>query len=229
MNHDSPDVTRRLQPHLLPGLPAVERLVRSISPGGALPVVRLSRSDPQHRRIRRRNRDVANRRHALLIEHRLPRRAIVRCFPHASRSRAHVHDVRIALHHCEIINAPAHRRGTNLPKFQVFELIVRIRLVAGRRQRAYRQRAKNRRTSQNRPQSIPRMLHFHPPVYKARHLTPAGPDNASNCFERQTNSLRIQTRGAAASFHSPAILHIPLCLCMQLIACPRLQIPTTAC
>jgi len=186
---------------------------------------------PTHtnRRVRRRNRDVANRRHALLIEHRLPRRAVVRCFPNASRSRAHVHDVRIALHHCEIINAPAHRRGTNLRNSRFLNLSVGFGWSPGAASAAYRQRAKNRRTSQHRPQSIPRMLHFHPPVYKARHLTPAGPDNASKCFERHTNSLRIQTRGAAASFHSPAILLIPLCLRMQLIACPCLQIRLTTC
>src|SRR5437016_12650528 len=123
MDHDSPDVARGFEPHSLPGLPAVERLVRSIAPGGTLPVVRFARSDPHDGRVRRGNRDVANRRDPLLVEYRLPCRAVVRGFPYASRSRAHVHDVRIALHDCEIVDAPAHRRGTNLPEFKILEFI----------------------------------------------------------------------------------------------------------
>src|SRR6266550_1151108 len=205
MNHDSPDVARGLQPHLLPGLPAVERLVRSIAPGGALPVVRLSCPDPHHRGVRRRNRNVANRRHALFIEYRLPRGAVVSRFPHAPRSRAHVHDVRIALHDCEIVDAPAHRRGANLAEFQILELIGGIWLVAGHGQRAHRQRAKNRRTSQNRPPSIPCMLHFHPPVCKARLITPAGPHSASNVLKEQTNPLQRQTCRPTAPFHDSVI------------------------
>jgi hypothetical protein len=103
---------------------------------------------------------------------------------------ADVHDIRIALHHCEVVDAPAHRRGADLPEFEIFELIGGIRLVAGRRQRGHRQRAKNRPTSQNRPQSIPRMLHFHPPVCKVRHLTPARPYHASSVLKGQTNPLQ---------------------------------------
>src|SRR3979490_2698371 len=84
MNHDSPDVPGRLQTHFFPAFPAVERLVRPIAPGGALPVVRLPPFGPHHGRVGRCNGDVANRRYALLVEYRLPRRAIVRRLPYAT-------------------------------------------------------------------------------------------------------------------------------------------------
>src|SRR5882762_6506780 len=223
MNHDSPDVARRLQPHLLPGLPAVERLVRTIAPGGALPVVRLASSDPHHGGVRRRNRDVANRRHALFIEYRLPRRAVVRCFPHAPRCRAHVHNVRIALHHREIVDAPSHRRGADLAEFQIFELIGGTWLLAGRRQRTHGQRTKNHRTSQNRPQRILGMLHFHLPRCKARHITPAGPYSAANVLTGKPNHLHRQTRRATASFHACVIL---LIVAQSAHATQRLPLPS---
>ncbi len=166
MNYDAPDVPGRLQPHPLPGLSAIERLVRSIAPGGALPVVRFARSDPDDRRVGRRNRDVADRRYAFLIEDRLPGCAIVGCFPNATRSGADVHDVRIALYHGEIIDAPAHRRGANLAEFQILEFIRGTWLVGGRSHPNHRQRAERGSANQNRLKSIPRMLHFHPPVCK---------------------------------------------------------------
>src|SRR5207247_6290276 len=56
-------------------------------------------------------------------------RSVIGCFPNAPRSRAHIHNVRIALHHSEIIDAPAHGRGANLPEFQALEFIGGIRLV----------------------------------------------------------------------------------------------------
>src|SRR6266576_864451 len=104
-----------------------------------------------------------------------------------------------------IVDAPAHRRGANLAEFQILELIGGIWLVAGRGQRAHRQRAKNRRTSQNRPPSIPCMLHFHPPVCKARLITPAGPHSASNVLKEQTNPLQRQTCRPTAPFHDSVI------------------------
>src|ERR1700682_2974980 len=79
--------------------------------------------------------------------------------------------------------AKSSMRPPMVAEFKILELIGGIWLVAGRRQRAHRQRAKNHRTSQNRPQSIPCMLHFHPPRSKARHITPAGSHSASNVLK----------------------------------------------
>src|SRR5260370_7365335 len=72
MNHDAPDVPRGLQPHLLPGLSAVERLVCSIAPGGALPVVRLAGTDPNHGRGRTPDGDAPTGQYTLFINYRFP-------------------------------------------------------------------------------------------------------------------------------------------------------------
>ncbi len=76
MNHNASDVMGRAQPHVLPGLSAVQRLVRAVAPRRTLPVVRLARSDPHDRGVGRRNRNVANRRHhvvpLLLVFHTPP-------------------------------------------------------------------------------------------------------------------------------------------------------------
>src|SRR6266478_3816396 len=166
MNHDSSDVPRGLQPHFFPGLAAIDRFVRSVAPGGALPVVWLAGTDPNHGRVRGGDGDVADGRDTLLIKYWFPSRAVVRCLPYAARSCAHIHDVGIALHHCEIINAPAHRRGAKFAEFQVFEFIGGIRLVAGSGLRANSPSAQRRRANQSYPQGFPRMLHFNPPCAK---------------------------------------------------------------
>src|SRR5258707_8728381 len=68
MYDNSPDVARRFEPdHLLPGLPGVERFVRAIAPGGALPVVGLARPDPDNGGVRGCDCGVANGREGLPI------------------------------------------------------------------------------------------------------------------------------------------------------------------
>src|SRR5207247_7174254 len=89
-------------------------------------------------------------------------RSVIGCFPNAPRSRAHIHNVRIALHHSEIIDAPAHGRGANLPEFQALEFIGGIRLVGRCHLRNRRQRSERGRANQNRSKSTPNMLHFNP-------------------------------------------------------------------
>src|SRR5882724_673039 len=132
MNNDPANMSRRLQPpHFLPGLSAVEGFVRSIAPGGALAVVRLTRADPHHGRVRRSNRDVTYCRYAFLVEYRFPRRAVVGGFPNAAGSRADIHDVWIALHYGEIVDSPAHRGRAKFPEFQILECIGGVWLIAG--------------------------------------------------------------------------------------------------
>src|SRR5205823_5100837 len=117
------------------------------------------------------------------------------------------------------------------PEFKILEFIGGIWLVAGRRQRAHGQRAKNRPTSQNHPQSIPGMLHFHPPRYKARQDTPAGPSSASNVFKRANQPApktdaprgRFVSRLRNSTVPSPRATHGLSC---SVLFCPGLQIPT---
>src|SRR5260370_17304989 len=173
MNHDSPDVPRRLQPHFFPSLAAIERLVSAVAPGGALTVVRLARPDPHHCGVRRCDGDVADGRDTLLVEYRFPGRAVVRRFPYATRGCANVHDVGIALHDCEIIDAPAHRRRAKLAEFQILEFIGGIRLVARGLLRALPPNSNAPPPRQNYPPTIPHSLHFLPPLSNSPLLTPA--------------------------------------------------------
>src|SRR5206468_2344112 len=89
----------------------------------SLTVIRLAGSDPNHRWVGRSNGDIADRRNVLFVEHRLPGRAVVGRLPHSAGSGADVHDIRIAFDHGEVVNAPAHHRGADLAKFQVFEFV----------------------------------------------------------------------------------------------------------
>src|SRR5258708_7661924 len=131
MNHNAPNVTRRAQPHVLPGFSSVHRLVGSVAPRGTLPIVRLARPHPHHRRIRWCDSDVADRRYSLFVEHRRPCRAIVGRLPNSTRGHSNKYYVRITLHHREVVNAPAHHRWANLAQLQVLEFVDRVSLVGG--------------------------------------------------------------------------------------------------
>jgi len=52
------------------------------------------------------------------------------------------------------------------------------------------------------------MLHFHPPVYKARHDTSAGPHNASSVLKGQTNPCKERRAALSIRYRPPAILLI---------------------
>src|SRR5260370_12639440 len=104
MNHDSSDVPRGLQPHFFPGLAAIDRFVRSVAPGGALPVVWLAGTDPNHGRVRGGDGDVADGRDTLLIKYWFPGRSVVRSFPHAPRTRPPIHNFGLPLPPSALIN-----------------------------------------------------------------------------------------------------------------------------
>ena len=112
MNDDSADVVCFFQSHVLPGLAGIEGLVNAVAPRGTLAIIGLAGSDPNDRWVRWRDGDVADGRHALLIEDRLPRSPVVRSLPHTAGSCADVNDIRIAF--------AAHHGGANLAKLQTF-------------------------------------------------------------------------------------------------------------
>jgi len=101
---------RRVQPHLFPSLSAIERFVRSVAPGRALPVVGLTRSTHTT--------DGSDGAIAMftivettfLIGISVPTCAVIGCLPNAPRSRTHVNDVRIALTTAKS-SMRRHRRG----------------------------------------------------------------------------------------------------------------------
>ena len=74
VDDDPADVLRLAQPHVLPGLAAVGRLVDAVAPRRALAVVRFAGADPHDVRIGRVDGDVANRHRRLRVEDVLPGR-----------------------------------------------------------------------------------------------------------------------------------------------------------
>ena len=87
MNDNSANVLGLLETHVAPGLSGVLGLVDSVAPRRAALIVVLSRSHPQDVGTARRHCDVTDRRRALMIEDRLPRRTTIRRLPDATRGR----------------------------------------------------------------------------------------------------------------------------------------------
>src|SRR5207248_11318054 len=81
---DAADVMRIGESHLLPRFSGVGRLVDAVAPRRALTIVRFAAAGPDDRWIGWRDRDCADRRRSLIIEHRLPRRAAVARFEDAA-------------------------------------------------------------------------------------------------------------------------------------------------
>ena len=86
---------RALQLKVRPRLTAIIGAVHAVSPRRTAHAVRLARSDPHHR-IRRRQRDGADRHRCLTLENRLPGDAGVRRLPDAARRSGDVDRVGMA-------------------------------------------------------------------------------------------------------------------------------------
>src|SRR5579871_1071387 len=121
MNHDARDVMSIGEPHLHPGFAAVAGFINSITPRGALPIVALAGADPNYVGFRLRYRHVADARHSLVVEHRLPGDSAVDGFPNSTARQASVDDIGVAFDHREIVDASAHVRRTDLAKLERFE------------------------------------------------------------------------------------------------------------
>ena len=90
VNHDIPDSSGLFQPHQLPGLPRVQRFVNPAADGNVASDKRLTGSRPHDIRIRRRDRERANRRDFLIIEDGRPVDSGIDGLPDPSRRRAGV-------------------------------------------------------------------------------------------------------------------------------------------
>ena len=113
IDDDPRDRLRLLEPRVREGPAAVGRLVNAVAEGRRLAVVRLARSDVHDARIRRMDRDVADRRRAVAFEHRLERRPVILRLEDAADGVADVDDVRVALGHGNVVDAPAHARRSD--------------------------------------------------------------------------------------------------------------------
>ena len=114
MDEDAPDVLAPLEPHVPPGLPAVDRLVDAVPPARRLPVLRLPGADPDQVRIRLVERDGSDGARRLIVEERRPGSAVVLGLPDPSRARAYIEDLRLRLHHRDVRDAPTHERRPEL-------------------------------------------------------------------------------------------------------------------
>ena len=121
MDEDAPDVLAALEPHVPPGVSAVDGLVDAVAPAGRLPVLRLPGADPDQVRVRLVEGDVADGARGLVVEDRRPRGAVVPGLPDAARAGADEEDLRLRLDHREVRDAAAHERGPELAVLEMRE------------------------------------------------------------------------------------------------------------
>ena len=120
--------------HVLPGLAAVGRLVDAVAPRAALAVVVLAAADPDGVGVVRVDRDVADRHRVVeIVEQHFPGGAVVHRLPQAAGGGADVEHRGIGLEHREVVDAAAHRRGTDVAELQAGKRIRRCRWRGSRR------------------------------------------------------------------------------------------------
>jgi hypothetical protein len=132
VNDDAADVVGIAKTHVGPGFAPVEGAIHAVTPGRALAVVRFAGSRPDDVRIRRRDRQVADRKGSpVAIEDRFPRRPAVHALEDPAGCRAHEDDLRVRRHRLHVVNAPAEGRGADVAPLQTVDR--RCRTVVRRR------------------------------------------------------------------------------------------------
>ena len=114
VDDDARDVVGILEPHVRPALPAIGRLEDALTPRRALTVVVLACADPDDARVGRRNRDVADRRGGLVVEHRLEGGPVVGRLPETARRRRDIKGGGVALQDGEVVDPASHRGRADL-------------------------------------------------------------------------------------------------------------------
>src|SRR6185369_16705737 len=113
VDNDPANMLRIPEPHVLPGLAAVERTIDTVAPRRTLSIIRLAGTDPDDIRVRGRYADVADRRRSLLVEDRLEGRAGVCGFPYAAGRGSYIEGRGVAVDNREVVDASAHVSGTD--------------------------------------------------------------------------------------------------------------------
>ena len=140
------DLLRRAQAHVLPRAAAVGALEDAVAPRRRLPVVVLAGAGPDQIGVGRRNRDVADRRRALVVEHRREAHAAVGGLVDAAGGGRHVEGGRIAFEHGEVVDPARRRAGPDLPEREAIERSAPERLLGhGRRDGGRRLRGEGAR------------------------------------------------------------------------------------
>ena len=138
IDQDARDLLRRAQTHVLPRAAAVGTLVDAVAPRRRLTVVVLPGAGPDEVRVRRCDGDVTHRRRALVVEHRREGDAVVRRLVDAAGRRGHVEGRRLALEHCEVVDAAGRRTRPDLAERQPVERSAAPRLFRHRRRACWR-------------------------------------------------------------------------------------------
>src|SRR5205807_1656308 len=102
------DATGFLKPHQLPGLARINRFVDSLPYRDMTANPRFAGSGPNDVRIRRSNRQRANRRNRLRVEYRFPMNAAIDRLENSARRRARVVNKRLTRHSHDRSYAVAH-------------------------------------------------------------------------------------------------------------------------
>ncbi len=113
IDHDARDRLRLLQPDVRKRLSTVRRLINAVAKRRGLPIVGLAGADVDDVRVGRVDGDVADRRGAVMLEHRLEGGAVVLRLEHAADGITDINDVGIALRHGDVVDAAAHARGAD--------------------------------------------------------------------------------------------------------------------
>ncbi len=123
IHQDPADGARSLQTQVRPAPPPVRGSIHPVAPGAALAVVLLPCAGPDHVVIRGRHRDHAERAGGLAVEYGLPRGAMVRRLPEASRGAGHPDRARVARQCLDVVDAAAHDRGSERTEAQLGERV----------------------------------------------------------------------------------------------------------
>ena len=115
IDRDAADVVRVLEADVRPRPPAVDRPVHAIAVADRIAQRRFAAPDVDDVGVRRRDRERADRRDRLRVEHRRPRAARVHRFPDAAVDRAEVELVRPARDAAHRIDASAAERTEHPP------------------------------------------------------------------------------------------------------------------
>ena len=148
IDDDFADLPSVLQPHVLPGLAAIDRLVHAIPEGNVAANARFARAHVDDVRVRRRHRNAANRRNRLLVKQRHPVHAAISGLPHSARHSAKIIRCRIAWDACDRQH-PATPERADLAVFHPLEQAL-LKLLGGSR-RPKQRRGRSHRQYDNEP------------------------------------------------------------------------------
>ena len=99
---------------------AIGRTINAVAPFGRITIVRFAGADPDHIRIRGRDRHRADREHRLLVENRIESDAVVARLEDAARAQPDIEDGRIARIDRDIRDAAAHHRRPDRARLDAF-------------------------------------------------------------------------------------------------------------